>query len=229
MSAFFRRLKYFSFGFIPGTIIVILFFQNRGCSWLPDNRVKGAILERVLVVNELNEKEFKLLGINNEGVESFVNGGSVDFDKSSTHSNPKIYLVENNGKSLYFVMPKESFVTELVPITQKLKEVKLSKEGKGVFLAFPKANEFLYVDTNRVLTCKQEELGMIQNSVILKKVIKTGYFDFKKSNLLAKRKLHYFAFPDKMKRGDIGLQALWYKDKMDVIGIDLPFDSNCGK
>jgi len=25
------------------------------------------------------------------------------------------------------------------------------------------------------------------------------------------------------------LQTLWYKEKMDVIGIDLPFDSNCGK
>lgn len=229
MSAFLRRLKYFSFGFIPGTIIVILFFQNRGCSWLPDNRVKGAILERVLVVNEKNDKILKSNGVAQSDLENFINGGSIDFDKSSTHSNPKIYLVENNGKSLYFVMPKESFVTELVPITQKLKEVKLSKEGKGVLLAFPKANEFLYVDTNRVLTCKQEELGMIQNAVILKKVIKTGYFDFKKSNLLAKRKLHYFAFPDKMKRGDIGLQTLWYKEKMDVIGIDLPFDSNCGK
>ena len=125
MNAFLRRLKYFSFGFIPGTIIVILFFQNRGCSWLPDNRVKGAILERVLVVNEKNEKVLKSLGINNDGLEGFVNGGSVDFDKSSTHSNPKIYIVENNGKSLYFVMPNESFVSELVPITQKLNEVKL--------------------------------------------------------------------------------------------------------
>ena len=229
MSAFLRRLKYFSFGFIPGTIIVILFFQNRGCSWLPDNRVKGAILERVLVVNEQNEKEFKSLGINNDGLEGFVNGGSVDFDKSSTHSNPKIYLVENNGKSLYFLLPKESFVSELVPITQNLKEVKLSKEGKGVLLKFPTANEFLYVDTNRVLTCKQQELGMIQNSVILNKVKSKGFFDFKKSSLTAKRKLHYFVFPDKLNRGDVGLQTLWYKEKMDVIGIDLPFDSECGK
>ena len=62
-SSFIRRLKYYGIGFGIGLIFVFIFFQNRGCSWLPGNRVKNTVLERVMVVNDETAKAFAKKGL----------------------------------------------------------------------------------------------------------------------------------------------------------------------
>ena len=63
MDSIFRRLKYYGIGFGAGLVFVIFFFQNRGCSWLPDNRVKNSILDRVLVLPETESVQMKKYGL----------------------------------------------------------------------------------------------------------------------------------------------------------------------
>ena len=46
---FLRRLVYYLIGFGIGLIMVIFFFQNRGCSWLPENKVKETILRKIII------------------------------------------------------------------------------------------------------------------------------------------------------------------------------------
>jgi hypothetical protein len=52
MESLWRRLKYYGIGFGIGLVFVIFFFQNRGCSWLPSNRVKNSILDRLVVASD---------------------------------------------------------------------------------------------------------------------------------------------------------------------------------
>ena len=45
MGKFLRRLKFYAVGLGIGTIFTFMIFGNRGCSWLPDNRVKNMIAD----------------------------------------------------------------------------------------------------------------------------------------------------------------------------------------
>ena len=167
MNTFLRRLKYFSFGFIPSLIIVIFFFGARGCSWLPANRVKGSVIDRVLVVSEKNQKSIEKLGLNQQNLAEFISDAKVNFDKSSTHSNPKIY---------HF--------------------------------------------------CQQDALGMLQDKLFYSAIKKSGKLDFSKSRLLANPKTHYLVF--KNQQGiEIGANTLWYKDRIDIIRLDLKKSIDC--
>jgi len=226
MDTFLRRLKYFSFGFIPSLIIVIFFFGARGCSWLPANRVKGSVIERVIVVSEKNKKSIQNLGLNAQTLAGFITDAKVNFDKSSTKSNPKIYHFTKDGKSVFFTLPKDSYVAEITKATKNVTQVNLTSEGFGTFLLFPKEKDLVYVDTNARLTCQQSALGMIQNKQFFEAIKKNGKLDFQKSRLLSNPKTHYLRF-ENQQDVKIGANTLWYKDRIDIIRLDLPKTINC--
>jgi hypothetical protein len=226
MNTFLRRLKFFSFGFIPSLIIVIFFFGARGCSWLPSNRVKGSVIDRVVVVSEKNEKSIEKLGLNASNLAQFISDAKVNFDKSSTKSNPKIYHFSKDGKSVYFALPKDSYVVEIVKASQNVMKVNLSNEGLGKLLLFPKEQDLVYLDTNERLTCQQGALGMIQNKQFFQAIKKNGKLDFEKSRLLSNPKTHYLRFVNQQGIV-IGANSLWYKDRIDIIRLDLSEKIDC--
>ncbi len=226
MNTFLRRLKFFSFGFIPSLIIVIFFFGARGCSWLPSNRVKGSVIDRVVVVSEKNEKSIEKLGLNASNLAQFISDAKVNFDKSSTKSNPKIYHFSKDGKSVYFALPKDSYVVEIVKASQNVMKVNLSNEGLGNLLLFPKEQDLVYLDTNERLTCQQGALGMIQNKQFFQAIKKNGKLDFEKSRLLSNPKTHYLRFVNQQGIV-IGANSLWYKDRIDIIRLDLSEKIDC--
>lgn len=222
MQAFLRRLKYFLTGFIPGTILVILFFQNRGCSWLPGNRVKGEILERIIVINQDHKIKNRSKIPQREELKKFIEGSKIDFDQSKTHADPQIYVLENNGNKMVFVLPKESFISEIVDNTT----LKLSKSGTGKMLYFPTIENWAYTDTNRILACKQSASGLLNDERILSLLKRNGVLSFDKSKLLTSGKVHYMYIKSD-KNELIGLKSIFYKDKIDVVDLDLPFKTNC--
>jgi hypothetical protein len=229
MKTFLRRLKYYAVGFTIGTLFVYFFFENRGCSWLPDNRVKTAILERVVVVKSDNINSLKKLGVTTENFTNFIKGAEIIFKKSATKKETKAYYIKNNDKSLCVLLPKNSFIAELTDVSGTVFSKKVSSNGVGKFIYFPKQDEFLYADTNKLLTCKQQEINWINNDEILSKIKRNGVFDFEKSNLTkGSQKTQYIVYKDS-KYGEIGLKSIWYKEKIDVIQIDLPFESKCLK
>ena len=80
-SPWLRRLKYYGFGFGLGLIFVFFFFQNRGCAWLPGNRVKNSILDRLVVVSDRTAADLKDQGISNAFILELLNDGDVLFDQ----------------------------------------------------------------------------------------------------------------------------------------------------
>jgi hypothetical protein len=51
MNSIWRRLLYYGIGLLIGLLFVTFFFGNRGCSWLPENRIKSSIFSQVLVID----------------------------------------------------------------------------------------------------------------------------------------------------------------------------------
>ena len=89
MDNFFRRLKIYGIGFGIGLICVFLFFRNRGCNWLPENRVKSSFIERVIVVHEEEMPAFKALALNEKQLNDLIQNSSISFSESKKKGEPK--------------------------------------------------------------------------------------------------------------------------------------------
>jgi hypothetical protein len=227
MKTFFDRLKIYAIGFGIGMVFVFFFFQNRGCSWLPDNRVKNSILDRVIVVQSEVEGQLKQKGISQKEIIALLNDGDVDFSKSKKDGQFKIYLVSKDDVKLYFTLPNESFISEVRLANVAVKSVKNSTKGTGKLIHFPKDNELVFADTTKLVSCQQQSFGMIENRKILKSLKANGIIDFEKSDFNVKPKaLQYLFFNDKKGR-KIGATAVWYKNKISIDHFDLPFETDC--
>jgi hypothetical protein len=227
MKTFFDRLKIYAIGFGIGMVFVFFFFQNRGCSWLPDNRVKNSILDRVIVVQSEVEGQLKQKGISQKEIISLLNDGDVDFSKSKKDGQFKIYLVSKDDVKLYFTLPNESFISEVRLANVAVKSVKNSTKGTGKLIHFPKDNELVFADTTKLVSCQQQSFGMIENRKILKSLKANGIIDFEKSDFNVKPKaLQYLFFNDKKGR-KIGATAVWYKNKISIDHFELPFETDC--
>lgn len=227
MESWKRRLKYYGIGFGIGLIFVFFFFQNRGCSWLPDNRVKNAILDRLIVVSDETKAEMKKLNISINDLIGVLNDGDVDFSKSVKDADDKVYLIQKDGKSFCFSLPKESFISEVV-ISDDPKQAKFSNKGELSFVRFPADENLIYVDSNSVLTCMQDELGLVDPKLILKEIKVSGKLILDKSDLKATPKAeHYIRFQHKGE--EVNVRAIWYKNKVNITEIEVPYDTKCKK
>lgn len=224
-SPWLRRLKYYGFGFGLGLIFVFFFFQNRGCAWLPGNRVKNSILDRLVVVSDRTAADLKDQGISNAFILELLNDGDVLFDQSKKEGDSKVYVIEKDGKKISFTLPYESFLTE-VKIGGNAKKMKTSNSGEGSIIHFPNDSTLIYPDSTALMTCQLEVLDFINSKEILKALKASGKVDFSKCNLATRPKPeHYLTL---MKGDDkIGMKTIWYKNKLNVTFFDIPFDTNC--
>jgi hypothetical protein len=227
MKTFLERLKIYAIGFGIGMIFVFFFFQNRGCSWLPDNRVKNSILDRVVVVQSDVDKQLIQKGISHTDIINLLNDGDVDFSKSKKDGASKIYLVSKDNIKLYFTLPNESFISEVRLANVSVKSIKNSSKGNGRLIHFPKDDELVFADTTQLVSCQQQALGMIENRKILKSLKKNGVIDFEKSDLNVKPKAIQYLFFNDVKGRKIGATAVWYKNKISIDHFDLPFETDC--
>ena len=91
MDNFWRRLKYYGIGFGIGLIFVIVLFRQKGCSWTPGNRVKSAILERIVFVDSTDIDFLNKHKIKAKDFQTFLENATVSFMESKRHVNEKIY------------------------------------------------------------------------------------------------------------------------------------------
>jgi hypothetical protein len=85
-KTFLRRLVYYLVGFGFGLILVFFVFGNRGCSWLPKNKVKESISKRFVVSN--------LTTVNSSNFKDLIENAEIDFDNSDKNTPNKTYFVK---------------------------------------------------------------------------------------------------------------------------------------
>ena len=232
MGSFFRRLKYYGTGLLVGLIFVSFFMRGRGCSWMPENRLKTALFERIIILSEENQKKLSELQLTEKELLTALNEGDVYFNKSKKDNSFKVYYFAcktKKGKSFSCkaTMPKESFISEIIFTKKEAKKIKNTKTGFGKPIFFPKSKDFIYVDTTDILICQQEELNLMNVNKLFDRIKKTGSIDFKKSKLnISPKPEHCICF-----RGNnnelILAKCIWYKEKIEIIAFDLPPSISC--
>ena len=224
-SSFMRRLKYYGIGFGLGLVFVFFFFQNRGCSWLPGNRVKNTILERVMVVSDDTALAFEEKGSSKEDAIAALNDGDVLFGESDKRNESKVYVIEHEGNKFLYTLPYESFITE-VKIGSKAKKTKTSKEGLGTIWRFPVEKDLVFLDSSQVLKCQLDQLQLEDAKAIFRKIKKSGKIDFERTDLSVRPKPeHYVIFThDSI---SVAAKTIWYKDKLEILSFDFPSEVKC--
>ena len=224
-SSFIKRLKFYGIGFGFGLIFVFFFFQNRGCSWLPGNRVKNTILDRVMVISDETAAAFEKKGVTKEDAIAALNEGDVDFGKSDKNKESKVYVIEYEGNKFLYTLPFESFITE-VKLGGNALKTKTSKEGMGTIWRFPSDKNLVYLDSSQVLECQLDQLNLKDAKAVFSKIKKSGKIDFERTDLSERPKPeHYIVFyQDSL---PIAAKTIWYKDKLEILSFDFSSEVKC--
>ncbi|MFA7273488.1 MAG: hypothetical protein WC044_06445 [Crocinitomicaceae bacterium] len=225
MDSLLKRLKYYGIGFTIGLIFVIFFFQNRGCSWTPTNRVKTSILERVVVIPE-SESDFTS---NDEALQkelkNYLENGDIDFGASKKKDPNKFYKIDLKGhRSLFFTLPNESFISAVYSREPKQEKLK----GTARLLLFPETQDLIFMDTTDLLSCQLLGLGFKDERHLQKELMKNGKVNFAKSNFTKEvvKPEHYVEFLSP-KGNPIAVKAIWYKSKINVTAFSFADSLNC--
>lgn len=225
MANIWRRLKYYGIGFGIGCVFVFFFFQNRGCSWLPSNRVKNAIMDRVIVVSDSVSELLEEKGLSDDDLIQVLNDGDVLFGESDKDNDSKVYVIEKDGAKFLFTLPHESFVSE-VYIGGKAKSIETSTSGKGRLIHFPLDDNLVFPDSSRLVTCQQEMLGLVEPKKILKLLKNSGRIDFDKTDLeITPKPEHFLTVINKA--DTIGMKVIWYKNKLNVTSFQFEGSDEC--
>ncbi len=224
-SSFIKRLKFYGIGFGFGLIFVFFFFQNRGCSWLPGNRVKNTILDRVMVISDETAAAFDQRGLTKDVAIAALNDGDVVFGESDKNDDSKVYVIEYEGNKFLYTLPYESFITE-VKLGGNALKTKTSNEGMGTIWRFPADKNLVYLDSSEVLQCQLRELNLKDAKTIFGKIKKSGKIDFEHTDLSVRPKPeHYIVFyQDSIQ---VEAKTIWYKDKLEVLSLDFPSEVKC--
>ena len=225
MKNFLRRLKYYGIGFGLGLIFVIFFFDNRGCSWMPSSRVKNTILGRILVVSEKDKAAYDQLHLTDKEVIEFLNDGDVHIGSSHVHGNPKVYEITKDirGKEikLWFTLPADAFISEVVIPKGSIESVKNTKTGLGRMIRFPLVDNIVFLkDDDKAFNEEKKKLKLNDPKKVMKYLKKTGYVDFEHSDLSAKpypiQKI-LFTTPTNV---TVHASSYWFEEHVTIEGFD---------
>jgi hypothetical protein len=224
MDSFVRRLKYYGIGFGMGLIFVIFFFQNRGCSWTPTNRIKSSILERVIVIPVTEKGLFSNDKKLEKELVNYLENGEIDFGNSRKQEPNKFYKVDLEGyKSLYFTLPKDSFISAVY----RSKPKNNTWKGQARMFLFPDVKDLIFMDTTDLVSCQLLGLGFKDERHLQEQLMKNATIDFGKSVVEDVVKPEHFIEFLSPKGNKIGITAVWYKSKINVISFSVADSLSC--
>ncbi|HRO75168.1 MAG TPA: DUF4258 domain-containing protein [Crocinitomicaceae bacterium] len=214
------RFLYYFTGFGIGIIFVIFFFQNRGCSWTPKNRVKQAITDRVIVISEDVQHEMIERGITEKMIREVVTKGEIDFKKSKKDDYPKVYNLYTDHLRLNFSLPENSFISEVTVGFKDVKSFKNSTKGQAKLFLFPNEKRLIHVDSLVTFSDEFIQLGRPKNEVILNALKKSGAIDFEKSDFQAKPKVEQY-LTCTINGKKIGMKTFWYMNRINIFALEI--------
>lgn len=219
MKNFWRRLRLYGLGFGIGLIFVFFFFRNRGCSWLPENRVKNTFLGKVIVISEDNQRIFDQHQLSDSLIVSFLNDGSISFGSSKKQGNTKVYKIEKeiNGRNvaLWFSIPEDAFIAEAVWPKGSIQKFKSTTNGYGRMIHFPNVKNFVYLKENDELTKQMSQFGIRNEEHVQFLLKKSGLIDFGKSKLNAEPAPEQVVVIPRENGDTLTARTTWFKDHIE--------------
>jgi len=224
MDNFLRRIKYYGIGFGIGLLFVIFLFQQKGCSWTPGNRVKSAILERIVFIDSMDQAYISANKINAKDLQLFIENGTVSFLKSKRHGHEKLYHFHGKLKS--------KTMDCLIAYREKSVVVDVDFEQGDLKKYTPlvgSAKPFLYHRKNW-FSGKWElyDLKGIVKSTAPEKItslfLANGVLDCAKSKLSTQKPFAYIVLTNNFTKGNdqtIAIKTVWFQEKIDIKDIYL--------
>lgn len=220
MDNFFRRLKYYGIGFGTGLIFVVFLFQQKGCSWTPGNRVKSAILERIIFVDSLDAAYLKTNHLSKKSLRAFIENGTVSFLKSKRNGSEKLYHF--HGK-----LGRVKSLDCLIAYREKSVVVDMDFEHSNIKQYIPLrgyAEPFLHNKKNW-FSGKWELYdlkGIVASNAPEKFTslfLKNGMLDCAKSTLSGKKPNAYFIIKNRYTKDleqEYLIKSIWYQEKIEI-------------
>ena len=180
---FFKRFLYYLSGFGLGLILVFFFFKNRGCSWLPDNRVKNIISERVLICDSLTLIKLKEMNIDADLI-SAIDKADINYSKSKKKGSPKVYSLNlcdykkssDCKEEFHFLLHENSFFCQVYSSKKNINERKQHIKNKHV-LSIPQKGYYKPIITNFEKIKKDMAIKGLNNLTDFNKLMKHRYSD----------------------------------------------------
>lgn len=221
MTNFYRRLMYYGLGFGIGLVGVFFFFNNRGCSWLPSNRVKEMISERIIYVSDTNLSVLKNLNIAESEIAQYVQNAEIHFSKSEKSSNPQIYHIEGStiNKDVFvaqIVLYRDGLTSELIPNQFSAQNVKPTTKGYGKPVCFPVKKNLFYSDSSAHTNCQRKTLGIMEDSTLSAYFRKNGRINISKTLFKNKPNAEYAMVIKNEIGQEIEMFATYFKEKARI-------------
>lgn len=227
MESFWRRLRYYGFGFGLGLILTFGIFNTRGCSWMPSNRVKDSFEGRIWVMDAVQAQDFfKKNKFTHRSFYQAVQEADVFFSKSKKHGKHKIYVLQiknaqNKKIDLLAQIVDESLIVDFIPNQSNWKRYKKSKVKPHYGQIIRPANQksFFYFPENSPLKTHFDSL-QIRDVNALNNLMNKSTFDYLKSDLNASPKpIHVFRINSTDKKLKYLAYCILYKDKGKIFSL----------
>lgn len=218
-QGFWRRLSFYVIGLILGTLLVFLFFGERACSWMPANRIKNDILEKIIVFPDNQIEKLHNIGINKTNIKDFVIKGNINFSESLKDMSkyPKEYILEVKDsveKRLQFSLYEDSYVTVVHVLGKQEKPKRYNQlKGWGEMACLPRDSLLIFIDESNYTQCKARGLASKKEEDIVNAMKSTGRINFSESDLMLPKAVQeiYFTQNNTVK---VQSKTVWFKYKI---------------
>ena len=140
---FLNRLKFYLLGFILGLFLVYGIFKERNWDWLPENKVKKFLLENPLKIF-YNKKRDLLSDQLSKKIFDIIINGDVNFSKSETKQELKIYLIEYKQNTAIFNISFKDTLCRILSLDSNYFKKESNSKDSTIFI--DQMNLFLRFD-----------------------------------------------------------------------------------
>lgn len=218
MKSIWRRLMYYGIGLLFGLLFVILFFGNRGCSWLPENRIKASVFSQVLVL----DTNTLIAGFSDSMYITSLVDSKVNLGLSTRQGEPKAYYFANTRKGNTHRFYQVTFETDgVVGICKTISEnekalVHLGNNWYPIFHV-PGDSNFIsfHEDVQKTVEYWNLNRQKIHQSLKSTGIAQTQHIDLDTD----KRKIHKMTFENNRKLYTITVR--YFQNSLQILGIEL--------